>query len=255
MQREQAAAGRGHQFFELGAGGLDALAGPRQLGDQLRGEPAAGLARDVARADRGQQVLGLRGGQELLRPAGKQLQQQPVQAVDRLRAGHAQLITPVGQEPQRHRRIIGGNHPQARAVQPGQRHRMRTGRIGFPPLAGREHPGPGRQLRWHTGHRLAISDQALREVAADPVAALHRPDTVLELAARGQHRPVTVPVSTKPAPEQHLPPVIDTLDRRRALVWIHPDNHVPHVLHPHAKPGPLVTGEEGNATSSWADPS
>ncbi len=44
VQGEQAAAGRGHQLFELSAGGLDAPAGPRQLGDQLGGEPAAGLA-------------------------------------------------------------------------------------------------------------------------------------------------------------------------------------------------------------------
>jgi hypothetical protein len=75
MQREQAAAGRGHQLLELGAGGLDPPVGPRQLGDQLGGEPAAGLPCDVTRADRGQQFLRLRGGQELLRPAGEQLQQ------------------------------------------------------------------------------------------------------------------------------------------------------------------------------------
>src|ERR1035438_1285237 len=64
--RFSAPTGRGHQFFELGIGGLDALAGERELGDQLSGEPAAGLANDVARADRGQQFFGLRGGQELL---------------------------------------------------------------------------------------------------------------------------------------------------------------------------------------------
>ena len=185
-----------------------------ELGDQLGGEPAAGLAGDVTRADRGQQVLRLRGGQELLRPAGEQFQQQPVQPVHRLRAGHAQLITAIGQQPQRHRRIIGGDDPQARAVQPGQRHRMRIDRVGLASLAGGEDAGPGGQLRWHIDDRFAIGDQALRDVAADAVAALHRPGTVLELAARGQHRPITVAVSAEPARGQHLLPVVDDLDGR-----------------------------------------
>jgi hypothetical protein len=48
-----------------------------------------------------------------------------------------------------------------------------------------------------------------------------------ELAARGQHRLVTVPVSAEPALEQHLLPVVDDLDRRRALVRVRPDDHVP----------------------------
>ena len=53
MQREQAAAGRSRQLPELSVGGLDPPAGPCQLGDQLGGEPAAGLPCDVTRADRG----------------------------------------------------------------------------------------------------------------------------------------------------------------------------------------------------------
>ena len=117
-------------------------------------------------------------------------------------------------------------------MQPGQRHRVRIHRVGFPSLASGEQAGPGGQLRWHTGDRLAVGDQALREVAADPIAALHRPDTVLELPPRGQHRPVTVPVSAEPAPRQHLLPFIDDLDGGRALMRIHPDDHVPHELSP-----------------------
>ena len=35
--------------------------------------------------------------------------------------------------------------------------------------AGGEHPGPGGQLRWHVDDRLAVSDQALRDMTADPV--------------------------------------------------------------------------------------
>jgi hypothetical protein len=78
VQVGQGAAGGSHEIFEFGVGGLDALAGPGELGDQLGGVPSAGLAGDVARADGGQQLPGLRRGQELLRPAREQLQQQPV---------------------------------------------------------------------------------------------------------------------------------------------------------------------------------
>ena len=171
-------------------------------------------------------------------PPGMQLQQQPVQAVDRLRAGHAQLVTAVGQQPQRHRRVIGGDHPQARAVQPGQRHRMRIDRVGFAALASGEHPGPGGQLRGHIGHRLAVGDQALREVAADPIAALHRPGAVRELPPRGQHRPVTVPVSAEPAlPNSTFPrPSMISIVAERLCGSI-PMNHVPHA----ASPTPAMT--------------
>jgi hypothetical protein len=90
---------------------------------------------------------------------------------------------------------------------------MRTGRVGLAPLAGGEDPGPGGQFRGHIDDRFTIGDQALRDVAADAVAALHRPDAVPELPARGQHRPVAVPVSAEPAPGQHLLPVVNDLDR------------------------------------------
>src|ERR1022692_4739313 len=110
-------------------------------------------------------------------------------------------------------------------------------RVGLTALAGGEHPGPGRQLRRHIHDRLAVGDQALRDVPADPVAALHRPGAVLELAARGQHRLVAVPVSAEPAREQHLLPVVDDLDRRRALMRIHPDDHGLHVCSPRLETG------------------
>jgi hypothetical protein len=48
---------------------------PLEVGDQLRGNPAAGLADGVARPDLGQQGLGLRRGQVLLGTAGDQFQQ------------------------------------------------------------------------------------------------------------------------------------------------------------------------------------
>jgi hypothetical protein len=72
VQVRHGAAGGSHQLLEFGVGGLDALVDPGELGDHLGGEPAAGLAGDVTRADGGQQLPGLRRGQELLRPAREQ---------------------------------------------------------------------------------------------------------------------------------------------------------------------------------------
>jgi hypothetical protein len=60
---------------------------------------------------------------------------------------------------------------------------MRAGRVGLAAVTGGEHPHLRRQLRRHAGDHLAVMDQAVRQVPADAVAALHRPDPVRELAA------------------------------------------------------------------------
>ena len=61
-------AGQDHDL-ELGGGGLDLLVDRDQLGDQLGGEPAAGLPGQVPGPHRGEDRLGLSGGQVLLRLA------------------------------------------------------------------------------------------------------------------------------------------------------------------------------------------
>jgi hypothetical protein len=63
-----------------------------QLGDQFGNKPPAGLAGDVTRPADRDQGTGLRRGQELLGPAGEQLQQQPVDPVDGLGSCPAQLV-------------------------------------------------------------------------------------------------------------------------------------------------------------------
>ena len=60
------------------------------------------LPGDVARPDRGDQGARLGSGQELLRAAGQQLQQQPVDPVDGLGPCPAELVTPVGEQAQHH---------------------------------------------------------------------------------------------------------------------------------------------------------
>ena len=89
----------GGDFF---LAGLDLAVDAVQLGDQFGGEPAPGLPDNVTRPCGGQQRAGLRRGQELLRPARDQLEQQPVDPVDGLGPGPAELVAPAGEHAQHH---------------------------------------------------------------------------------------------------------------------------------------------------------
>ena len=55
----------------------------------------------------------------------------------------------------------------------------------------------------HVQDGLAVGDQALGDVPADPGAALHRPDPVRDTAAGGEHLLVAVGVRAVPALRQH----------------------------------------------------
>ena len=94
-----------------------------------------------------QQVAGLAAGEELLRSAGDQLEQQLVDAADDLGAGPAQLVAAVHQQPQRDGDVVGHDLAQAWAAQAGHGHAVRVDRVGLAALAGVEDPHPGRQLR------------------------------------------------------------------------------------------------------------
>ena len=181
-----------------------------ELLDEFRGELVAGLGDDVHRSGAvSQQVAGLAAGEELLRPAGDQLEQQLVDAADDLGAGPAQLVAAVDQQPQRDGGVVGHDLPQARAAQPGHGHAVGVDRVGLAALAGVEHPHPRRQLRRHVEHGLAVGDQALGDVPADAGAALHRPDPVRELPAGRQHLLVAVGVGAEAALRQDLLAFVD----------------------------------------------
>lgn len=77
-QLHQGAAAGVDQLAQLGVGGLDPFVDVLQFGDQVGGQPLARAAHDTPRPHRRQQGPGLGGGQELLRPTGKQFQQQAV---------------------------------------------------------------------------------------------------------------------------------------------------------------------------------
>jgi hypothetical protein len=60
VQVSERGAGRLEQLVEFFVGGLLAGVDPLEIADQLRSDTTAGLARDIARADRSQQRFRLR---------------------------------------------------------------------------------------------------------------------------------------------------------------------------------------------------
>ena len=61
-------------------------------------------------------------------------------------------------------------------------------------------------------------DQAVRQVPADAVAALHRPDPVCEHTGSSEHLRIAGLVRAIPARCRYYRPLVDDLDRGRALM-------------------------------------
>jgi len=107
---------------------------------------------------------------------------------------------------------------------------VRTGRVSLAAVAGGEHPHLRGQLRRHIDDGLAVVHQAVRQVPADAIAALHRPDPVREPPGRGQHFRIPGLVRAIPARCQYYRPLAGDLDRGRAFVRVHPDDHAHRFL-------------------------
>jgi hypothetical protein len=112
---------------------------------------------------------------------------------------------------------------------------------------------PGGQLGWHVQYVLAVGDQPLGDVPADAIAAFHRPQPVWVSSAQRQHHPVAVGVRAESALRQYVLALVDDLDGRGPLVRVHPDDDRSHIVL--LASAELDISEDGNASSSWADPS
>ena len=98
-------------------------------------------------------------------------------------------------------------------------------RVGLAAVAGTEDPYLRRQLRRHVLDRLAAGHQPVRDMPADSVASLDRPDPAGELPPGREHLRIASLAGAIPARGQHSRLVVDNLDRRRPLMRIHPDDH------------------------------
>jgi len=158
-----------------------------------------------------------------------------MQPVDGLGSGPAQLVAPVGEHAHHHQVLVHLHPDQTGAAQRDHGHRVRVDRVGLAAVAGGEHPHLRGQFRRHIHHDLPVVHQPVREVFADAVAALDRPDPVGILPPAGEHLGVAGPVRAEPAHGQYPGAFVDDLDRGRTLVWVHPDDHA-HPAPPFAEP-------------------
>jgi len=176
----------------------------------------------------GEDCLGLQGCDVLLRPAGGQLGEKPVQPVDGLDPLAGQLLAAVGEHPQRLELLVVGQHSQPAGADRDRRDRVRVVGVGLAVVPGVEQPGSGRQLGRHVHDVFAVGQEPLRQRPAGAVAAFDRPDPLrpgLDVLA---HRGVPDLVGAEPTRGQHRLPVVDDLDRRRQLVGIDPNEHLRH---------------------------
>ncbi len=255
VQVEQPGAGGLDQLGQLLGRGLDLLVDCFEVGDQLGGELPAGLADDVAGPDAGQQVTGLPGGQVLVRPARHQVGEQPVQPVHGQGAGGAELVAAVGQQPQRHRRIVHLDGAHARGAQRdhGDRVGRRWRRSAALPGGGTPAPArtasPARPPHAHR-RRPAAAPHTGPPRSSPPPPTPGPATTGRPRAGHGSRRcrcrtgPSPAPVPARPGPRSSP---TACADRPRSP-------HPPRGTSLHQQ-NRLGDGEEGSATSSRADPS
>jgi hypothetical protein len=200
-------------------------------------------------------LAGLGGGQEPVRAARDELDQQPMQPVHRERAGRAELVATVHQEPQRDRQVIDLHQPRRRDPHSDHRH--------------------GNAHRWHQSCVPAQWRRPAPALTASPArrrpARRPRPGV-----APGAGRRPRSPAPPKPGPataaRQRATPC-GRRDRCRTDPWPTPS---PARQRPRSSPtscaGPIpittpdtamrlpppsrpLFDEKGSATSSWAHPS
>ena len=186
VQVHQGGAGLDDELLDLLVEGLGALIDLLQIADQFEGDAFAGLADQVAGPHPGEQDSGLGRRQVLLRAARNELEQQLMDLGDHPVMVLTESAAAVSQDPQQVVLLVVDDRPQT--VHPHRDHgdRVRIVGVGLAALAGVEHPQPCRQLRRYVHHLFAGPDQPARDVPADPVAALDRPQPVGPLLGASQ---------------------------------------------------------------------
>ena len=218
----------------------------------------ARLAHHVAWPDAGQQLAGLRGGEIPLRPTRDELEQQLMKLTHHPGVLLTEAPTPVDQQPQQLELLVIDDSPKTAHAHADQGDRVGVGVVGLAALPGGEDPYPRRQLRRHVHHGLALGDEALRDMAADPLTALDRPYSVRPGRDVGQHRGESLGIGGEPATTGDLLVACHHLDGHRPLVRVHADHDAVVVIHaalPSSSTDEHQWSQEGTATTSRAFPS
>ena len=142
---------------------------------------------------------------------------------------------PVGQDPQDGELLVIDDRSQAGHPGADQCDGVRIGGIGgigLAALPGGEHADPSRQLRRHVHHLLALGQQPGRDVTSDASAPLDCPVPLGPALYVREHRGEACLVGGVTAAAEHRLVRRHHLDRDRALVRIHADDHAGHVCLP-----------------------
>ncbi|RZU76001.1 hypothetical protein EV384_4594 [Micromonospora kangleipakensis] len=230
VQVGQGAAVRGDELTQLLVRRPDLGVDRGQFLDEFAGQIVTGLGDDAVRWRRGaQQVAGLATGEELLRSARDEFEQQVMDAADGLGAAR-----PSSSRRSTSSRITTVTSSGVTVRRPRLR-RPATATL-CASTASVLRPWPVSKTRTRAdslaGTSRTVSPSATSRWAMcrpHTVAALDRPHPVAERAAGRQHLPVAVAVGAETAPGQDFFPIVDGFDRGRPLVRIHPDHHATHV--------------------------
>ena len=125
---------------------------------------------------RGEHRLGLTGGDVAFRLPWQEFCEQRLESVDGLDPPTGQCLTAVGEHPQRLELAVELQHPQGRGAHGNSSDRVRVVGVGLAVVAGVEQPDPGRELRRHVDHLLAVLEETLSEWSSGAVRSLNRPD-------------------------------------------------------------------------------
>jgi hypothetical protein len=119
------------------------LSNATKVGQVLDRNPSPGPASDIAGTHRGEDRLGLQGGDVLLCHPGDQFGQQPLQPVHGLHPLASDLLAALDQQSHRLELAVFGQHPQVLGPDRNHSNCMRVVGVGLAVVAGVEQPRPG----------------------------------------------------------------------------------------------------------------
>src|SRR5215207_3192992 len=150
------------------------------VAQDLRSQPPAEAGRGALRPYAAQDACGPVGRKRSGYPAGDEVPQKPVQAVERPGTLGHQVLAPLVKQAQHLRGGLGIDRRQPLVARGGQGGSEGVEPVVLAGVAAREHPHPRRKLRRHVHHGFAGRCQPPCQVPTEAAGVLHRPTTLGE---------------------------------------------------------------------------
>jgi hypothetical protein len=228
-------AGGLHLGFDAPVQVLDLSVQRPDVAQHLRSQPPAEVGRGAALGPyAAQDARGPVGRERPGHPAGDEIPQKPVEAVERPCALRHQVLAPLGEQAQHLRFGLWIDRRQPLVARGGQRGGEGIDPVVLAGVAGREHPHPCRKLGRHVHHKLAGRRQPHRQVPTEATGVLHSPTALGEPFRPAFEAPQAGAVLREASTLDELAFGFgDRSDGDRRLVGIHPDEHLHKRTHLH----------------------